>query len=79
MTGDTPPARLGCDVPVLETVSSHASRVRFDSLSVGVSSQLRLKLSSGRTAGALRGPAGVSGRSSLSSLLVFLDVVWCTR
>ena len=66
VTGDTPPARLGCAVPVLETDFSRASRVKFDSLSVGASSQLRTKLASGRTAGVLRGPAGVSGRSSMS-------------
>ena len=66
VTGDTPPARLGCAVPVLETDFSRASRVKFDSLSVGASSQLRTKLAPGRTAGVLRGPAGVSGRSSMS-------------
>ena len=68
LTGDTPPARLGCAVPVLENDFSRASRVKFDTLSFGASSRpcLQMKLASGRVAGVLRGPAGDSGRSSPS-------------
>ena len=68
VTGDTPPARLGCAVPALENDFSRASRVRFDTLSFGASSRpcLQMKLASGRVAGSLRGPAGNPGRSSPS-------------
>ena len=35
VTGDTPPARLGCAVPMLENDLLRASRVKFDTLSSG--------------------------------------------
>ena len=82
VTGDTPPARLGCAVPVLENDLLRASRVKFDTLSSGAASRLRMqtKPTSGRAAGSrcgsagdpgrhlLRGSAGVPGRRLLRSL-----------
>ena len=82
VTGDTPPARLGYAVPVLENDLLRASRVKFDTLSCGAASCLRMqtKPTSGRAAGSrcgsardpgrhlLRGSAGVPGRRLLRSL-----------
>ena len=65
VTGDTPPARLGCAVPVLENDLLRASRVKFDTLSFGASScpRMQTKLTSGRAAGSRCGSAGDPGRS----------------
>ena len=70
VTGDTPPARLGCAVPVLENDLLRASRVKFDALSFGASScpRMQTKLTSGRAAGSRCGSAGDPGRRLLRSL-----------
>ena len=68
VTGDTPPARLGCAVPVVENDLLRASKVKFDTLSSGSATRLRMqtKPTSGCAAGSRCGSAGVPGRSSPS-------------
>ena len=70
VTGDTPPARLGCAVPVVENDLLRASRVKFDTLSIGADTCLRTQLKpiSGCAGGSRCGSAGVLGRRALRSL-----------
>ena len=69
VTGDTPPARLGCAVPVVENDLLRASKVKFDSLSSGADTCLRMqpKAFSGCAGGSRCGSAGVVGRRALRS------------
>ena len=69
VTGDTPPARLGCTVPVVENDLLRASRVKFDTLSMGADTCLRTQLKpiSGCAGGSRCGSAGVLGRRALRS------------
>ena len=59
VTGDTPPARLVCAVPVLENDLLRASTVKFDTLSSGAATRLRMetKPTSGCSAGSRCGSA----------------------
>ena len=69
VTGDTPPARLGCAVPVVENDLLKASRVKFDTLLMGADTCLRTKpkVISGCAGGSRCGSAGVLGRRALRS------------
>ena len=66
VTGDTPPARLGC-CPGVENDLLRASRVKFDTLSSGAATRLRMqtKPTSGCAAGSRCGSAGDPGRGDL--------------
>ena len=70
VTGDTPPARLGCAVLVVENDLLQASRVKFDTLSsvAGIRLRMQTKPTSGCAAGSRCGSAGVPGRCLLRSL-----------
>ena len=69
VTGDTLPARLGCAVPVVENDLLRASRVKFDTLSSGADTCLRMqpKAFSWCAGGSRCGSAGVVGRRALRS------------
>ena len=74
VTGDTPPARLGC-CPGVENDLLRASRVKFDTLSSGAATRLRMqtKPTSGCTAGSRRGSVGVPGRHVCCARLLALS------
>ena len=67
VTGDTPPARLGCAVPVVENDLLRASRVKFETLLMGADTCLRTQPK--RSLGVLVARA--------VGLLAFLDGVRC--
>ena len=68
VTGDTPPARLECAVPVAENDFLKASRVKFDTLFAGADCKREQPMAiSGCAGGSRRGSAGGLGRRALRS------------